>query len=196
MKAVVEMRGITPLLMHNAQLADPDNEIVRAIAEINSKAKKTKEDRLERERLEFIGGLYMSDTGPAVPSLNIRKCWVDAGKASRLGTAIERGVLFPEISIPIEYGDGQRDVEGLWANPAHHCREIVNLNPGRKNGGRGPRMRPMFYPWALTVPVQLITSMIDVEQFKQVVEQAGLIEGLGDGRSAGKGRYEATVKFE
>jgi hypothetical protein len=54
----------------------------------------------------------------------------------------------------------------------------------------------MFHPWSLTVPVQLVTSVIDVDAFKNVVEQAGLIEGLGDGRGVGKGRYEAIVKAE
>lgn len=57
-KFTLTLTGVTPLLVHNARLADPLDPIVRQTKPISGKRSKTEEDHLELARLEFIGGLY------------------------------------------------------------------------------------------------------------------------------------------
>ena len=45
--------GIAPLLMHNGSLANPLNPKVKEMKEITSLRKKTDENHLELQRLEF-----------------------------------------------------------------------------------------------------------------------------------------------
>ncbi len=45
MRVSINLLGTTPLLVHNVQLADPDNTFTKEIAAITSKRKKTPEDR-------------------------------------------------------------------------------------------------------------------------------------------------------
>ena len=50
--------GSRPLVMHNGALADRQNEYAQQIAAINKVRKKSDDNHIERERLEFYGGLY------------------------------------------------------------------------------------------------------------------------------------------
>lgn len=188
MKLTVHLTGLSPLLMHNPRLADPDDEIVQEIAKINSKTKKTADDREHRSHLEFIGGLYLGENGPVVPAVNIRKCWIETGKGRKLGTAVQRAVIMNAVDCPVEY-EGPRDAEGLWAIPAHRNRMMIAVRKARM-----PRVRPMFMPWALTAELDLITEFLDFDAFSDIVVQAGIIEGIGDGRSIGFGRYNSVIK--
>ena len=126
MNLTITMTGTTPLLCHNAQLADPDHEISREIKLITSKKKKTEDDRRAIERLEWMGGLYLSSTDgtPAMPTANVRKCFIEAGKTRKLGKQIGRAVTFIEMETPLIY-DGPRDVQKLLTRPEFRHRATV-----------------------------------------------------------------------
>lgn len=188
----VSLTGVSPLLMHNPRLADPDDEIVQEISKINSKQKKTAEDREAREHWEFVGGLYINDEGPFMPSLNIKKCWYEAAKLQKLGTTVERAVIMTTVSVPLEY-KGPKTAEELWQSQAHRFRTSVGIKRGAKTD-RVQRMRPMFPDWSLTTSVEVLTQFMDTDAFIDVVSTAGMVEGLGEGRRVGHGRYTAIVK--
>jgi hypothetical protein len=192
MKLTVHMTGMSPLLMHNPRLADPDDEIVQEIHKINSKQKKTADDREHRSHLEFIGGLYLGVNGPVIPAVNIRKCWIETGRSRKLGTAVQRAVIMNAVEYPVEY-DGPRDPEELWQETSHRNRMMIATGNGRSRA-RLPRIRPMFMPWGLTFEIDLITQFIDLDAFQEIVRDAGIIEGLGDGRIIGFGRHETIIK--
>lgn len=183
----LEITGVTPLLCHNIQLADPDNEWTREIQTYTSKRKKTEDDRRAIERLEWFGGLYVEDGRPVLPTGNIRKCFVQAGKISKQGTQVVRALNFTDMHVPIAY-DGPRDLEALYADKSFHNRAAVGIS-----GKRTMRVRPQFVNWALVANAFLLEDVMDLDDLKRVADRAGKAEGLGDNRVNGFGRFTVQV---
>jgi hypothetical protein len=188
----VHITGVTPLVMEHPRLSDPDDSITQAIKAVTGKAKMTEDDRREKERLQFAGSLYIGKDGPYIPGLNLRGCWYEAGKARKLGTAIERAAIVTTVEVPVQY-EGPRDTDGLWAQERFHFRAMVGIGVGKQKR-RVPRMRPMFPEWGLVAEVELLSQFLDKQDFIDVVTSAGMMEGLGGARKIGYGRYTAVVK--
>jgi hypothetical protein len=186
----IDVSGVTPLLMHNPQMVDPDFTISRQIKEITDKRKKTEEDRREIERLEWYGGLYV-DAGKIVqPTSKLRKCIIEAARISRAGKQVERGLLFGELNTPLIY-EGPRDIDQLWK--AGVC---VSKLPVGLSGRRVMRTRPMFLPWSMSVSGILLTEVMDIDDLVRSVELAGRAVGIGDNRINGYGRFSAEVRVD
>lgn len=189
MKIRFELRGTSPLLCHNAQLADPDNDFSRRIAEITGKRKKTEEDRKAISRLEWFGGLYVQNgSGPVVPTANIRKCLIEAGKVTKQGKQVGRAIAFGDLHVPIAY-EGPRDIEQLSKRDEFYNRASVGIGANRTM-----RTRPCFPQWAVVADALLLEDIMDLVDLELIVERAGLAEGLGDNRVNGYGRFEGEVK--
>ena len=188
MRVLLEMTGTSPLLMHNPQLADPANSWTRAIAEITAKGKKmTDKDQQEKLRLEFMGGLYVGAKGVVVPAKSIRKCLILAARITRKGKDIERALITTSIEFPLIY-KGPREPTGLWADEQHRYLTLVKV-------GRGlvPRMRPQFPRWSLVSEWEIETSILNLRDFIEMASKAGVVEGIGDNRVNGFGRFTTQV---
>jgi hypothetical protein len=188
MRLFIELTGTSPLVMHNPQLADPLNSFSKAIAKITAKGSKmTDDDRFEVARLEFAGGLYTGTQGPFQPAPNIIRCMANAAKITRQGRDVERALIPTAVELPLKY-KGPRDPVALWENELF--RYPTSVKVGR---GRVQRMRPRFPDWSLKGEFELLTDALDYEDFASIAEQAGLIEGLGDNRRNGFGRFTTKV---
>lgn len=183
----LEITGTSPLLMHNISLADPDNPIVREIATYTSKRKKTEDDRRAIERLEWFGGLYVEDGRIVMPTGNIRKCIIQAGKISKQGTQVTRALQFTEMNVPLVY-EGPQDPKELFQLDEFHDRAAVGIS-----GKRTMRVRPKFPRWALVADAILLESVMDLSDLQRVAELAGKAEGLGDNRVNGFGRFSVRI---
>jgi hypothetical protein len=191
MRVDVQLRGTTPLLMHNVQLADPDNEWTKAIARINAKASDmTEDDRHEKARLQWFGGLYVGrngNPGPVIPTANLRRCFRDAAAATKQGKTITRAVVPIELEAALLY-DGPRDLQELFKLPHFVHTTMVGINRGRVQG-----TRPIFPHWEVRCRFELVTELLDFDKFVEIVRRAGITEGLGDNRVNGFGRFESKV---
>lgn len=192
---IITLTGTTALLMNNARLSDPDDTYARAIAVINSKkSNQTDDDRLEKSRLQFAGGMYYDpDTGPYLPGQNLIRSLRNAANlvhTNKGGKKIERGFILLIDRAPLEY-NGPRDLDELWSGGTSSFvdRRIVKI-PG---GGRVPATRPIFTPWTASFEFELDGNEIDFDDFEAFAEKAGRAEGIGDGRRIGYGRYKAEV---
>lgn len=183
----VELTGITPLVCHNIALADPDNPIVQEIATYTAKRKKTEDDRRAIERLEWYGGLYVEDGRPVIPTGNIRKAFVNAGKISKQGTMVTRALNFTSLNVPIAHG-GPDDIDLLFKDAAYHNRAAVGIS-----GKRTMRVRPQFPTWAVVADAVLLDDVMDLADLVRVAERAGQAEGMADNRVNGYGRFTARV---
>lgn len=185
----ISLEGTTPYVCHNIRLADPDDPFTQAIAEIVKKRTKTEDDRREVERLEWYGGLYTADgfAGPVTPTGNLRKCFNQAAKIRRQGAQINRALIFTGVYTPIVY-DGPRDIDALWAKDEYRLRLSVGVNQARTM-----RMRPKFPRWLIVASAVLLEDVMDLDDLRRIVEQAGVIEGLGDNRINGYGRFKGEV---
>lgn len=183
----VELTGTTPLLCHNIALADPDNDFVKQIATYTAKRKKTEDDRREIERLEWFGGLYVEDGRPVIPTGNIRKAFVQAGKISKQGTMVTRALNFTSLYAAIAHG-GPDDLEAMYADKAYSNRAAVGIS-----GKRTMRVRPQFTKWVVVADAILLEDVMDPGDLTRVAERAGQAEGLGDNRTNGYGRFSVQV---
>lgn len=189
MRIQIELTGVSPLLMHNIHLADPDNEFVKQIAEITAKRKKTEDDRRAIERLEWFGGLYTQDgVGVVMPTRSIRKCLIEAAKISKQGKQLGRAVAFTDLNVPLTY-DGPDDLEKLFAADGSQNRAMVGIAQRRI-----VRVRPQFTTWAIVAEAHLLTEVMDADDLFRIVQLAGVTEGLGDNRVNGYGRFTGEVK--
>jgi hypothetical protein len=183
--------GSTQYAQHNVQLADPDNYWAKEIAKITKKRTKTEEDRQAIQRLEFLGGLYVHNDRIVVPKMNVRRCFQEAAKATRKGKDIVRALNIAdpaESYTPLVFADDGLAPEELLATGKYKDVTIVAVR------GRTPRARPAFEKWAVSVDWLLLSNLLDYDEFEEIVHTAGVVEGLGDNRVNGWGRFTAEVE--
>lgn len=180
--------GTTPLLMHNARLSNPLDEVAKAMKRISAKRTKTEEDYAEMARLEHSGGLYFdTDIGPYLPGQNFERCLVDAARITKSGKKIERGV-FVETNVNPVFYEGPRDVSGLWDN--ENFRHSASVKVGQV---RVTRTRPQFRTWKVDAEGEYDATVINLEELREIAGTAGRMIGLGDWRPR-YGRFSAEIE--
>jgi hypothetical protein len=193
MKITIVLSGTSPLLMHNPRMVDPDYDLNREIKSLTSKRKKTDDDLKKIEELEWFGGLYTESNGNGQhivvqPTSKPRKCLINTAKISKQGKMVERAISFASLNVPLIY-EGPRDIKELFKNRAFHSRLSVGI--GNK---RVMRVRPQFFPWGLEVPGIFVEDAgLNIDEFLRIVELAGVVEGIGDNRVNGYGRFTGKV---
>jgi hypothetical protein len=184
----IKMAGISPLLQHNERLADPLDPLVLEIRKFTTKKTKTIEDWENIRHLEWAGGLYVDGNGlVSLPSRCVRACLRNAARFNRLGKDLERSLSFPGMWTDFEYV-GPRGIEELYAAGGYvHSAGVVIKNV------RNIRFRPIFEKWSLVVTGVLMNDLLSVETLTDIAERAGALEGIGDDRRNGFGRFVSKV---
>lgn len=189
----VKITGIRPLIMHNGQLADPTNPIVRAIKKITSKGSKklTDADHEERDRLEWNGGLYWSEeiAGLCMPSDNLERCIQEGAKKNRLGKDFAAAVFVQETEAEVVHRLSGKSPEAIYADPAYSIRKGVKLQLARII-----RIRPLIPTgWTMSFTVEFDDTIVNRAQIVTALEEAGALVGIGDWRPKfGRFTVEAT----
>ena len=192
MRITIALQGTSPLLMHNPQMVDPEFDINRQIKALTDKRKKTDEDMRQIEKLEWFGGLYTAQNGDGCivtqPTSKVRKCLINTARISKMGKSIERAISFEQLNVPLQYV-GPKDIEALYEDKSFRSRLSVGIR-----GKRVMRVRPQFMPWALSASGLFIEDAgLNLDEFTRIVELAGLVEGIGDNRVNGYGRFTGKV---
>lgn len=175
--------GVSPLLMHNAQLANPLNQFAKAMKEITGKRKKTDYDLERLAKLEFIGGMYVNEKGsPAIPGECIEGMLRDGAKKTKQGKDVQCGIISDGI-WPLIY-DGPKDVEKLWEDE-----RFRDYRGCRVKQSRIMRMRPKFAAWSLVFEIAFQDEVTNKATVIKWLEDAGQFVGLCDFRPK-FGRFE------
>lgn len=175
-KVKANLTGISPLMLHNGQLADPQNKWSREMKAVSGKRKKTDDDLAEMRRLEWFGGLVLDEKGrPCITGEMLIGAWRDGGRKLKLGKDVVAGV-WPECSFPIEY-EGPKDMKKLYADE-----RFVDVRGVKVGQSRVMRCRPIFRAWSVTIECEIDPEVIDVDPALQALEVAGARIGLGDFR--------------
>lgn len=188
MKATrIMVRGITPLLMHNGQLADPLSPATQALSRAAKKKAKTDADHLDVRRLEWYGSLYLDDDGhPIVPSEMMEAAIVEGARRMRKGREAVRGIVLDGHARLIY--KGPKTADGLWAAG----KKFVKTAGVKVQRNRVIRTRPMFTEWAAEFVVMWDDSEIQSDaDLAEILAYAGR-SGIGDWRPK-FGRFEVEV---
>jgi hypothetical protein len=190
----IVLTGKSPLVMHSARLADPLYEITRAIKQITDKRTKTEADYESIARMEWIGGLYTGESEHkdkiVVPTWNVVRSLEEAAKVTRMGKTVIRSLSPYESEVPLDFPDSERHPHELWElDEQYRYSTLVGIQRNKTT-----RMRPQFPIWGLTMTALLQEELLDFDELGRIATQAGKIEGLGDARKLGKGRFDAKVE--
>jgi hypothetical protein len=178
--------GTAPLMMHSERLANPFDDVTKAMKAVTGKRKKTEDDLLEIARLEWLGGLYHDeDAGIHVPGYNVFAAMVNGGKMHKLGTQIKRAVVIQEDKLALKF-EGPKAPEDLFQN-----KRFVDMRSVKVGTAKVLRCRPIFRDWELTFTVLYEESAIQKDDLDRVMEDTGRMIGLGDYRPR-FGRFEVS----
>lgn len=192
MQVQIKIEGTTPLLTHSAAGVNPEHPINREISLITRKtaSKRTEEENRELSRLEWLLGLYTDGENVVYPTANVVRCFKEAGKVTKQGTQITRGLSLDGIEVPLDFArNGHKSVEDLFDDA--NFVDVRAVGVGQK---RVMRTRPRFMPWAVTVTGELFDDVMDVSDLRRIAALAGRAIGLGDNRVNGFGRFAAVVE--
>ncbi len=173
----LELTGVSSLLMHCPVTVNQLDPGTQALKKFTGKRKKTIEDQQVIARMEWELGLYFDQKiGPYIPGVNVEIMLRDAGKLSKQGAAITRGVVAVDDKIPLLYKGPRSTMQELWD---------ANLKDYRVAGNQANsimRCRPMFPGWSLKASLLVEESIIDKDDVVEITRKAGLMIGLGDYR--------------
>ena len=178
------IRGVAPLIVHNALLSDPLYVWSRAVAQISKKRKKTEAELIEMARCEFQGSLYHDGERPFIPGANLERMFRDAAAKTKKGKDVQAGMIVPE-DAPLIY-DGPKDRDKLWAKEQFRFRASAGVG-----GKRVMRTRPIFREWELKFFVLISLDVLEVQQVCDFLDLAGRVIGLCDWRPK-YGRFEVV----
>lgn len=188
MNVRISIVGSTELLQHNARLSNPLDPFAKAMKAISSKRVKTEDDYEELARLEHAGSLYFDpEIGPYIPGQNVERCLVDAGKVTKSGVKVTRGLFVSTNVNPLAY-KGPRDPDGLWKDENFRHMASVKVQQNRVM-----RCRPVFREWRTEVEGTLDTAVLSLDELASIAVTAGSMIGLGDYRPR-YGRFTAEVE--
>jgi len=177
------LSSTSPLLLHNGQLVDPLNKWSKAMKSISSKRKKTDADLEELARLEFLGSLYLTANGPAIPVNNVMAMVIAAAKKHREGDLAKTGVIVEDHAV-LEY-DGPRAPDEMWKDE-----RFRDSRPVRVGQARVIRTRPVFETWATTITLTIDDEIVNPSRVDDWMNTAGRIVGLCELRPI-MGRFTA-----
>lgn len=177
------LSSTSPLLLHNGQLVDPLNKWSKAMKSISSKRKKTDADLEELARLEFLGSLYLTANGPAIPVNNVMAMVIAAAKKHREGDLAKTGVIVDDHAV-LEY-DGPRTPDDMWKDE-----RFRDSRPVRVGQARVIRTRPVFENWSTTITLTIDDEIVNPSRVDDWMNTAGRIVGFCELRPI-MGRFTA-----
>lgn len=183
------IKGLTQMVMHNGQLADPANRYSIAMKEITKKRNKTPDDFKALEDLEWEGSLYLDDElRVVVPGTSIVGAMCLAGKKSRDGERVRSAVISPG-NWPLIY-PGPKVLDKLKADPNYRMRSSVVVPA---TGNRVMRCRPVFREWSLKFRIGFRADLLSPKEIHDIIRTLGTDVGLSDDRKLMGGRFEIVA---
>ncbi|KPA87277.1 hypothetical protein PF66_06187 [Pseudomonas asplenii] len=182
----LKISGASPLMMHSDKFANPLNPATKAHKELTSKRKKTDDDHLAIARSEFIAGAYFEEScGFFVPGVNFDATFLAGAKLQKMGTHWKRGAVVMTDRAPLLFS-GPETPEDLWEDP-----RFVDCRGVKVGQAKIMRYRPIFLEWATELVVAINTDVMDVEEARKAIEDAGKLIGVCEYRPR-FGRFEVA----
>jgi hypothetical protein len=181
--------GLTPLLMHCGQTADPLNQFARAMKRVSGKRNKTDDDLAEMSQLEWWAGLYLDkapridgtavvvqkDAKIIIPAHVLDSCIREGARKAKMGKQASAGCIVAADGVLSH--SGPSDIVALASDPKFTARHAVKVGTAKVM-----RTRPMFSEWSVTFACEIDTTVLEVSQVLDALTNAGRLVGIGDWR--------------
>ena len=187
----IQLQGVSPLLCHNGQTADPRNTYAKAMKAVSGKRKKTDADYDELARLEWLAGLYRIDGDLVIPDYVIESAMIKGAMKSKRGPQAKCGLFFTEHAS-LEF-DGNPDtitddtLSGMFESGGFT--HTIGVKVGM---AKVMRTRPVFRNWSITITAQYDPDVLNMRDVEEIAIDAGKLVGIGDWRPK-HGRFNAEV---
>lgn len=187
----IRFQGVSPLLCHNGQTADPRNTYAKAMKAVTGKRNKTDADYDEMARLEWLAGLYRIDGDIVIPDYVIESTIISGAKKSTRGPQAKCGLFFTEHASlqfdgkPCEITD--ETLAEMFASGSFT--HTIGVKVGKS---KVMRTRPIFRNWSLSATCQFDPDVLNQRDIEEFASDAGKLVGLGDWRPK-HGRFDAEV---
>ena len=187
----IQFQGVSPLLCHNGQTADPRNTYAKAMKAVSGKRKKTDADYDEMARLEWLAGLYRIDGDLVLPDYVIESAMIKGAMKSKRGPQAKCGLFFTEHAS-LQF-DGKPDVidDGTLTDmfESGQFTHTIGVKVGM---AKVMRTRPVFRNWSITAVAQYDPDVLNLREVEEIAIDAGKLVGIGDWRPK-HGRFNAEV---
>lgn len=170
------IRGSAPLICHNGALADPENHFAR---ELKKSASGKAKDLVRAAKIEFLGSLYLDDSGePCIPVELILASLLAGARAHKLGKQFAAGVydVTGQSTFRLEYR-GPRDPDQLYELDDFRDRRGVRVQTSRII-----RTRPIFRGWSCSFNLEFDPTLVSRSEIETALQRAGKAVGIGDYR--------------
>jgi len=187
----IVMQGVSPLLCHNGQTADPRNTYAKAMKAVSSKRKKVDADFDELARLEWLAGIYRSADDLVIPDYVIESAMIAGAKKSKRGPQAKCGLFFTQHAL-LEF-DGKPDVINDDAlAEMFESGDFTHTIGVRVGMAKVMRTRPVFRNWTCIAFAQYDPDVLNLRDIEEIAADAGKLVGIGDWRPK-HGRFLAEV---
>jgi hypothetical protein len=198
----VHLEGLSPLLLSNCANSDPLGEPQRLKEHYSSKRRKSEDDHRHLRTLDWLYSCYWATEGqvlvdegenqlgfegygdPYLPSSNFQRCLRNAATRWKLGKATLSAISV--TNDPLVQFDGPRDAVGMFNSrlPKYQLSSFTK---------RGVWVNRCLIPgWEVDFTLTLDDEVIEVDQFRRILNVAGSSEGLGTWRPR-YGRFICTA---
>lgn len=187
----IHLQGVSPLLCHNGQTADPRNTYAKAMKAVSSKRKKTDADFDELARLEWLAGLYRFGDELVIPDYVLESTMIAGAKKSKRGPQAKCGLFFTDHAV-LEF-DGKPEAINDDTLAEMFAGGTFTHTVGVRVGmSKVMRTRPVFRNWSCAASVQYDPDVLNQRDLEEIAVDAGRLVGLGDWRPK-HGRFNAEV---
>lgn len=185
------MQGVSPLLCHNGQTADPRNTYAKAMKAVSSKRKKTDADLDELARLEWLAGLYRVEGDLIIPDYVIESTMIAGAKKSKRGPQAKCGLFFTDHGS-LNFTGRPEVINDQTLAEMYESGDFTHTIGVRVGMAKVMRTRPIFRGWSCSVLAQYDPDVLNQRDIEEIAVDAGKLVGIGDWRPK-HGRFDAEV---
>ena len=186
------LQGVSPLLCHNGQTADPRNTYAKAMKAVSSKRKKTDADLDELARLEWLAGLYRSGAELVIPDYVLESTMIGGAKKSKRGPQAKCGMFFTEHAV-LNFIGKPAEINDQTLAEMFESGDFTHTIGVRVGMSKVMRTRPIFRNWSCEALVQYDPDVLNKRDIEEIAIDAGKLVGLGDWRPK-HGRFDCAIE--
>lgn len=173
----IKIKGASPLIMHSASSADPQNYWAKKMGPLKAKRKKTDADIQEIRELSFLSSLYWSEELESLymPAENVRKMLLEAGRALDQKNAKKQivGIRFEtHLGWPLNIKNAN-NLEALRKDDSLKYIKLVTIAKAKVVS-----VRSIFSEWEFEMDIIVDRTILDPKTVEEWFDYAGKRVGL------------------